>query len=76
MASAATATVIKMIEALPESVQDRVVERLRDYIEDTRDEMQWDDSFSRSQDKLVAAARMARAEISRGLATPLEPEHL
>lgn len=76
MASAATATVIKMIEALPESVQDRVVERLRDYIEDTRDEMQWDESFARSQDKLVAAARKARAEVSRGLATPLNPDDL
>ena len=60
MASAATATVMKMIESLPESVQDRVVERLRDYIEDVRDEMQWDESFARSQDKLVASARKAR----------------
>jgi len=71
MASAATATVVKMIESLPESVQDRVVERLRDYIEDARDEMQWDESFARSQDKLAAAARKARADIARGLATPL-----
>ena len=76
MASAATATVMKMIEALPESVQDRVVERLRDYIEDARDEMQWDESFARSQDKLVAAARTAKADISRGLAVPLNPNDL
>ena len=74
--TAATATVIKMIESLPESVQDRVVERLRDYIEDARDEMQWDESFARSQDKLAAAARKARAEISRGLAVPLNPDDL
>ena len=76
MASAATATVVKMIESLPESVQDRVVERLRDYIEDARDEMQWDESFARSQDKPAAAARKARAEISRGLAVPLNPDDL
>jgi hypothetical protein len=76
MASTATATVVKMIESLPESVQDRVVERLRDYIEDTRDEMQWDESFARSPDKLVTAARKARADISRGLAVPLNPDDL
>ena len=76
MVSAATATVIKMIESLPESVQDRVVERLRDYIEDARDEMQWDESFVRSQDKLAAAARNARGEVSRGLSVPLNPEDL
>jgi hypothetical protein len=76
MASAATATVMKMIEALPESVQDRVVERLRDYIEDARDEMRWDESFARSEDTLMAAARKARAEISRGLAVPLNPDDL
>jgi len=76
MASAATATVVKMMESLPESVQDRVVERLRDYIEDARDETQWDESFARSQDKLTAAARKARAETSRGLAIPLNPDDL
>ena len=76
MASAATATVVKMIESLPESVQERVVERLRDFIEDARDEMQWDELFARSQSKLAAAARKARAEISRGLAVPLNPDDL
>ena len=76
MVSAATATVIKMIESLPESVQDRVVERLRDYIEDAQDEMQWDESFARSQDKLAVAARKARAEIAHGLAVPLNPADL
>lgn len=76
MTSAATTTVVKMIESLPESVQDRVVERLRDYIEDARDEMQWDESFARFRDKLVAAARKARAEIARGLAVPLNPDDL
>ena len=48
----ATATVMKMMESLPESIQARVLEHLQDYIEDIRDEMQWDESFARSQDKL------------------------
>lgn len=74
--SVATATVMKIMESLPESIQERVVEHLQDYIEDIRDEMQWDDSFARSQDKLAAAAKKARAETSRGLAVPLNPDDL
>jgi hypothetical protein len=76
MMSATAATLVKMIESLPEPIQDRVVERLRDYIEDARDEIQWDESFARSQDKLAAAARKARAEIARGLAAPLNLDDL
>ncbi len=49
MASESTATIIKMIETLPMQVQDRVVEHLREYIEDIRDEMIWNESFSRTQ---------------------------
>jgi hypothetical protein len=74
--TAATATVIRMIESLPEPVQDRVLEHLQDYIEDMRDEMQWNESFARTQDRLAAAARMARAEVSQGLAVSLEPNEL
>lgn len=67
----ATATVMKMMESLPKPIQERVLEHLQDYIEDIRDEVQWNESFARSQDKLVAAARKARADIARGLAAPL-----
>jgi hypothetical protein len=52
------------------------LEHLQDFLEDMRDEMQWNDSFAQSQSKLAAAARKARAEISRGLATPLNPDDL
>jgi hypothetical protein len=76
MVSAVSETVTKMIESLPEAVQERVLEHLQDYIEDMRDEMQWNDSFARSQDKLAQAARKARAEITRGLASPLAPDEL
>jgi hypothetical protein len=74
--SAATATVLKMMESLPEPVQERVVEHLQDYIEDMRDEIAWNESFARTEDALVAAARKARAEIAQGLATPLNPDDL
>jgi alpha/beta superfamily hydrolase len=76
MTSAASATVVKMIDSLPEPVQERVVEHLQDYIADVRDEMKWNESFAKSQDKLVAAAKKAREEIAQGLATPLDLEQL
>ena len=76
MTSAASATVVKMIDSLPESVQERVVEHLQDYIAEVRDEMAWNESFATSQDKLVAAAKKAREEIAQGLATPLDLDQL
>ena len=39
MTSEATITIIKMIETLPEKAQDRVVEHLREYLNDLRDEV-------------------------------------
>ena len=55
MASEATMTIIKMLETLPEKAQNRVVEHLREYIEDLRDEALWNESFSRTQTNLVSA---------------------
>lgn len=76
MPSAATATVIKMLEALPEQAQDRVVEHLREYIEDLRDEVLWNESFSRTQRNLVSVAQRVRKEIAEGKAAPLDIEKL
>lgn len=76
MASEATMTIIKMLETLPEQAQDRVVEYLREYIEELRDEALWNESFSRTQSNLVSAARQVRKEIARGKATPLDIEKL
>ena len=42
MESPTITTMIKMLEHLPESAQERVVERLRDYIADLQDEADWD----------------------------------
>ena len=76
MVSEATMTIIKMLETLPDQAQDRVVEHLREYIEDLRDELLWDESFARTQDNLVSAAQQARKEIAEGKATPLDIEKL
>ena len=76
MASAASVTIIKMLETLPEQLQDRVVEHVREYIEDLRDEARWNESFSRTQENLVAAARQARKAIAEGKATLLDVKEL
>lgn len=76
MASAVIATVIKMMESLPEPVQDRVAEHLREYIEDLRDEVQWGATFNKTQAQLVAAARRAKQEIAAGQAKPLDLDQL
>jgi hypothetical protein len=76
MSSTTIATVVKMLETLPESVQDQVVAHLRDYIEDLRDELEWDTTFQKTQEQLVAAARRAREEIAAGQAKPLNLDEL
>ncbi len=76
MRSTAIVTVEKMLESLPEEMQERVVEHLREYILDLQDELQWDALFKRTQGELVAAARRAREEIAAGKAEPMDFERL
>ena len=76
MSSNAIATVVKMLESLPEAKQDQVVEHLRDYIEDLVDELQWDIAIEKTQDQLAAAAQRAKKEIVKGRAKPLDYEQL
>ena len=76
MTSTATMTIVKMIEALPEPLQDRVVEHVRDYIEEMRDKAQWDDLFSRTQQSLAATAQQVRKEIFEGKAISLDIDSL
>ncbi len=76
MSSTAIVTVIKMMESLPETVQDQVVEHLRDYLEDLQDEIQWDNLFKKTQKQLIAAAQQTRREIAEGRAKPLDDNQL
>jgi hypothetical protein len=66
MVTPAVNTIIKMIEQLPESDQERAAEHLREYLAELEDEKKWDETFSKSQDKLVYAAREARKQIAEG----------
>lgn len=76
MSSAAIASVVKMMESLSVEVQDRVAEHLREYINDLQDETQWNESFQRTQQKLVAAAQRAKQEIAEGQAKALDYDQL
>jgi hypothetical protein len=76
MSSTAIATVIKMMESLPEPVQDKVVDHLREYLQDLQDEGCWDSLFEKTQPQLVAAARRAKQEIARGYARPMDHDQL
>jgi hypothetical protein len=76
MDTSAATTMIKMLETVPDQLQETVVEHMRDYIEDIRDDAKWKESFSRTQDKLIAAARHARQEIAEGEARPMDVEKL
>ncbi|MFH0792700.1 MAG: hypothetical protein V2A74_01565 [bacterium] len=76
MSAPTITTIAKMLESLPESVQDRVVEHLREYIEDLRDEQRWDEQFKGSQEHLAAAARRAKKQMADGLAKPMDLDAL
>lgn len=76
VSSNAIATLVKMMETLPESAQEQVVDQVREYLEELQDEMRWDALFERTQDQLVAAAKRARQQIAKGLAKPMDYERL
>ena len=76
MSSQAITTVIKMMESLSEDVQDRVAEHLREYLEDLQDELKWDNSFKKTQQKLIASAQRAKKEIAEGLAKAMDYDKL
>ena len=76
MSSAPITTVVKMMESLPIEVQNQVADHLRDYINDMQDEIQWSESFQKTQQKLVAAAKRAKQEIAEGQAKALDYDQL
>jgi hypothetical protein len=69
-------TIVKMIESMPESTQKRLVEHLREYIEELQDEAEWESIVEKTGPKLVDAARRARHQIAEGLSKPLDVNDL
>lgn len=76
MSSATIATVVKMMESLPDAKQEQVLEHLREYIAELEDDFQWDTTFGKTQAQLVAAAQRAKEEIAQGKALPLDSDEL
>lgn len=76
MNSTAIATMVKMMERLPATTQERVVEHMREYLADLGDEALWDEQFARSQSQLSAAAEKAWQEVETGEAEPMDFERL
>ena len=69
-------TVVKMMESLPEIAQNLIAEKVRDYIEEMKDEMRWGSLFKKTENNLIEAARRAKKEIAEGHAEPMDYNRL
>ncbi len=47
MSSSAITTIVKMLESLPDDLQERVADHIREYITDLEDEARWESSFKK-----------------------------
>ena len=71
MVTPAVNTIIKMIEQLSETEQERVADFLREYLADLENEEKWNETFAKSQDKLIYAAYEACKQIAEGKSEPM-----
>ena len=69
-------TVVKMMESLPEALQKRVVNHLRDYLAYIDDEAEWDALFEQTQPQLIAEAMRVEQEIEEGKVEPMDYSRL
>lgn len=76
MSSATITTIVAMLESLPDALQEQVAQHIREFIADLEDEAQWESSFKRTRNSLVAAAQQAKREIAEGQSTPMDYEQL
>jgi hypothetical protein len=76
MYSPAVTTIVKMLESLPDALQEQVAEYIRIYIAELDDAKRWDTSFKKTQPNLIAAALKAKQEIAAGQSVPMDYEQL
>lgn len=76
MSSTAITTMVKMLENLPVSTQNQVVEHLRELLAELDDEQLWDERFAKTEKQLVAAARQAGQKIAAGHAETMDFDRL
>jgi len=70
------ATVVKFLESFSDAQQERIIEHLRNYITDMEDELKWEQSFRKTQDKLVEAAKLAKQQIAQGQGQAMDYDQL
>ena len=66
MPTAAAVTIAYMIEPLPPHSQEQVVDHLRSFIEDMREDIQWNDSFTKTQGGLIAMVNAGKISCKTG----------
>ena len=76
MSAASVATVVKMFESLPDPEQELAAEHMREYIEELREEREWDAKIAASPDILASAVKRAKREIAAGLSEPMDFDRL
>ncbi len=76
MPSTTMATIIKMIELLPENQQENIATHLREYIADLEDKIRWDNKFRSTQSGLSKIAKEVKKEVSEGKAQGFDYEKL
>ncbi|MGK7925437.1 MAG: hypothetical protein AB4290_09345 [Spirulina sp.] len=76
MSSENIVTVVKMLESLPDDLQEQAIAHLREYLADLQDEIEWDRLVEKTRPQLIRAARQAKREIAAGKATPMDYDRL
>ena len=76
MVTPALTTILKMVEDLPEPLQNQVADHLREYIADLDDEEKWDAAFSSTQEKLAYVTREVTKKIEEGKSEPMDFDKL
>jgi hypothetical protein len=76
MSTATIETVKKMLEDLPDSVQERAIEHLREYLDEVTDEIRWDESFEKSSGRLAQMAEEVKKDVESNTTTPMDFDRL
>jgi hypothetical protein len=69
-------TIEKMLEPLPEYVQQQVIEHLREYLAEMQAEGRWGQLYQSHRPKLEEMARLAKQQIAQDRARPLNLDEL
>ena len=72
MVTPALTTILKMVEDLPEPLQNQVADHLREYIADLDDEEKWDKALARTEEKLAYVTREVTKKIEEGKSEPMD----